>query len=276
MTFITRAQWGARPPTSNGNTIGLHPLGVAVHYSAANLGSSPDALCDDKVRGIQNYHIDHNGWADIAYSFLVCPHGNVFEGRGTGRGSAANGTTQANLDYYAVCALGGPKDTPSMLMLASIGDAIGLCRKAGAGAKVIGHRDLFPTACPGIALYAYVKAGRWAKLIVSVKAAVVRVVTPSRSDIRPPIAKPTRVLLAVDGNFGITTRKRLQQWASVIPDGILGFNSWRHIQIRVGTTPTGSPDHNTWVHLQRLIGATQDGDFGPLSIAALQRYLNSH
>jgi len=191
MTFISRAQWGARAPKSTGNAIGAHPLGVAVHYSEGNLGSSPDSLCDDKVRGIQRYHMDTKGWADIAYTFLVCPHGNIFEGRGTGKGSAANGTTRANLDYYAVCALGGPKDTPSVLMLAGIGDAIGLCRKAGAALKVIGHRDLFPTACPGTALYAYVTAGRWAKLAVKIKAVVIRVVTPSHTDTHPLIQQLT-------------------------------------------------------------------------------------
>jgi peptidoglycan hydrolase-like protein with peptidoglycan-binding domain len=277
MTFITRAQWGARPPKSNGNAIGAHPLGVAVHYSAANLGSSPDSLCDDKVRGIQNYHIDHNGWADIAYSFLVCPHGNVFEGRGTGKGSAANGTTQGNLDYYAVCALGGPKDTPSVLMLDSIGDAIGLCRNAGAAAKVIGHRDLFPTACPGTALYAYVRLGGWAKLVVKVKAAVVRVVAPSRSDTRPPIAKPARVRLAVDGDFGPLSKKRLQQWAGVAQDGDLGPISWKAIQRKVGGLAVdGAPGPLTWRRLQTVVGSPADGIPGPVTYRALQSYLNSH
>ena len=276
MTFITRAQWGARRPNSTGNAIGAHPLGVAVHYSEGNLGSSPDSLCDNKVRGIQNYHMDVKGWADGAYSFIVCPHGNIFEMRGTGKGSAANGTTAANRDYYAVCALGGPKDTPSVLMLAGIGDAIGLCRKAGAALKVIGHRDLFPTACPGTALYAFVKAGRWAKLVVKVKAAVVRVVTPSRSDTRPPIAKPARVLLAVDGAFGPATKRRLQQWAGVAQDGVLGPVTWRAIQRKVGSPADGIPGPNTWKALQRLVGSPADGVPGPDTYRHLQQYLNSH
>lgn len=190
MTFITRAQWGARAPKSTGNAISAHPLGVAVHYSAANLGTYPDSTCDDKVRGIQDYHMDHNDWADGAYSYVVCPHGNIYEMRGTGKGSAANGTTKANLERYAVCALGGPKDTPSVLMLDGIGTAIGMCRKAGAGSSVVGHRDLISTACPGNALYAYVTSGRWTKLVVKVKAAVVRVVTSSHRDTRPPITDP--------------------------------------------------------------------------------------
>ena len=276
MTFITRAQWGARPPKSNGNAIGAHPLGVAVHYSAANLGSSPDSLCDDKVRGIQNYHIDHNGWADIAYSFLVCPHGNVFEGRGTGKGSAANGTTQGNLDYYAVCALGGPKDTPSVLMLDSIGDAIGLCRNAGAAAKVIGHRDLFPTACPGTALYAFVTAGRWAKLVVKIKAAVVT----ATKKIVAKVAKPTRNIpqtvaiqrachVAADGKWGNGTQaaatavirrntaniRALQGWVGTKVDGVWGPQS-----------------QAAWVatikRIQTAIGVKPDGAWGPISSRA--------
>jgi len=278
MSFITRAQWGARPPKSNGNTISAHPLGVAVHYSAANLGSSPDSLCDDKVRGIQNYHIDHNGWADIAYSFLVCPHGNVFEGRGTGKGSAANGTTVGNLNWYAVCALGGPADTPSVLMLAGIGTAIGLCRQAGANSRVIGHRDLFATACPGVALYAYVTAGRWAKLVVTIKAVVIRVVTPSRSDTRPPIttrnipmtvAVQRAVHVAADGKWGNGTQaaatavirrntaniRALQGWVGTKVDGVWGPQS-----------------QAAWVatvkRIQSAIGVKPDGAWGPISSRA--------
>lgn len=239
MRIVTRAQWGARPPRSTGNAIGVHPFGVAVHYSEGNLGSSPDSECDDRVRGIQRYHMDVKGWADIAYSFLVCPHGNIFEGRGTGKGSAANGTTKANLDYYAVCALGGPKDTPSVLMLAGIGTAIGLCRKAGAGSKVLGHRDLIPTACPGTALYAYVKAGRWTKLAVSVKAAVIRVLAH-------PTARPPA--LTVRGPFPL-------------PAGA-GFT--------IGSQGWGVNE------IQSLVGATVDGDYGPNTAAHVRSWTTLH
>lgn len=278
MTYISRAQWGARSPKSTGNAIGAHPLGVAVHYSEGNLGSSPDALCDDKVRGIQGYHMDTKGWADIAYSFLVCPHGNVFEGRGTGRGSAANGTTQGNLDYYAVCALGGPADTPSVPMLASIGDAIGLCRKAGAGAKVIGHRDLFPTACPGTALYAFVRAGRWTTLPTPPKPPTPP--TPPKPAPPKPAPQPTRNIpqtiaiqrachVAADGKWGpgtqtaatavirrtLTNVRALQGWVGTVVDGTWG--------------PKSETARVTAVKaIQRAIDVTDDGDWGPISSRA--------
>ena len=274
MTFISRAQWGARAPKSTGNAIGAHPLGVAVHYSEGNLGGSPDSLCDDKVRGIQRYHMDAKGWADIAYSFLVCPHGNIFEGRGTGRGSAANGTTVANLNWYAVCALGGPKDTPTALMLASIGTAIGLCRKAGAGSRVIGHRDLIPTACPGTALYAYVTAGRWNGVLTAVKVAVTAVKAVVKSVVRVVTRAPAK--LVVDGDFGPATKRRLQQWAGVTQDGVLGPISWRAIQRKVGSPADGIPGPNTWKAIQRMVSVVRDGVPGPNTYRHLQIYLNSH
>jgi len=276
MTFITRAGWGARPPKSNGNAIGPRPLGVAVHYSEGNLGSSPDSLCDDKVRGIQRYHMDTKGWADIAYSFLVCPHGNIFEGRGTGRGSAANGTTAANLDYYAVCALGGPKDTPSVLMLAGIGVAIGLCRNAGAALKVLGHRDLFPTACPGTALYAYVRAGRWAKLAVKIKVAVftavkkivAKVTNPGRN-IAMTLAIQRACHVTADGKWGPGT----QTAASAVIRRTL--TNVPYLQARVGTKVDGKwgpASQAAWLlavkAIQRAIGVTADGAWGPISARA--------
>ena len=267
MAFITRAAWGARPPRSLGNAIGPHPLGVVVHYSAANLGSFPDSECDDKIRGIQAYHQDTKGWADIAYTSIVCPHGDEYEGRGTGKGSAANGTTRANLDYYAVCALGGPEDTPSVLMLDGIGTAITRCRKAGAGNAVLGHRDLIATGCPGSALYAYVKAARWAKLVVAVKAAVVRVLArPSRATVRPP----TRFPLPAGHWFGVRSpNARNHSGASTADQPAI-----RTIQRKVGVTPDGDYGPNTKAHVirwQRSHRLTADGAVGPQTWTALNR-----
>lgn len=271
MTFISRTKWGARAPASNGNTIGVIPLGVAVHYSEGNLGSSPDSECDDRVRGIQNYHMDTKGWADIAYSFLVCPHGNVFEGRGTGKGSAANGSTWANRDYYAVCALGGTKDIPTAELLEAIGQAIGLCRKAGAGARVIGHRDLSPTACPGGALYGFVQAGHWTG-VGPWPPVVVQPPKGTPAPVVPP--KPKRVQLDVDGDFGPATKRRLQQWAGVATDGVLGPISWKAIQRKLGVGVDGTPGPITWKAIQRRVGAKADGLPGPLTYSGLQIYLN--
>lgn len=267
MTLVTRAQWSAKPANGSMNAISAHPKGVAVHYEAVNVGNATHGTCEQNVRNIQADHMRatarHDAWSDIAYNYLACQHGYLFVGRGTGKGSAANGTTVANQNYYAVCGLIGPKDVPTPQLVTAIGDGINLCRAAGAGNTVVGHRDLIATACPGAALYKMVQGKRWSGFVTPPHTAPV-VVTGAR----------VPVLLAVDGVFGVTTRKRFQQWAHVTADGILGYNTWHHVQVLVHVTPTGTPDHNTWVHLQRLVGAKQDGDFGPMSVTALQRYLN--
>lgn len=271
MQLITRDQWGARATRGSSNLIAPHPLGVAVHYSETNVGAAAHDTCAALVREIQDFHMDSRGWADIAYNFLVCQHGFVFEGRGTTRGSAANGTTHANYDYFAVCGLIGTTDTPAPELLAAIGDGIGLCRTAGAGDQVVGHRDLYATACPGAALYALVLAGHWNGTPPQAPAPVAY--NPGHTPAPAPVAP---VQLVVDGIFGPATKRRLQQWAHVAQDGILGPITWAAVQRLVGTTPDGLPGPITWRAIQRLTGAAQDGIPGPDTYRHLQAYLNTH
>jgi len=277
MTLVTRAQWGARPPAGSINTISAHPLGVAVHYEGVNVGTTTHDTCAQRVRNIQADHMRatarHDAWSDIAYSFLACQHGYLFAGRGTGKGSAANGTTTGNQNYYAVCGLIGPTDTPTQWLITAIGDGINLCRAAGAGDVVVGHLDLFATACPGAALYTLVRAGHWNGFV-----------TPAPTPVKPapvPVVGPkpvTRVLLVVDGVFGVLSRKRFQQWAGLLAqDGVLGPLSWRAIQRKVGGLGIdGLPGPITWKAIQRKVGSPADGLPGPDTYRHLQAWLNSH
>lgn len=123
------------------------------------MGACSHSECAGIVRGIQAYHMDQQGWSDIAYSIVVCTHGDEFEGRGEGKGSAANGTAEANEDYYAICALVGEGDAQPAAMVDGLRDAAARCRSWGAGWASTGHRDHFNTACPGDELYALVEAG---------------------------------------------------------------------------------------------------------------------
>lgn len=91
---------------------------------------------------------------------------------------------------------------------------------------------------------------------------------------RPP--PPMSTKLVVDGVFGLSTRRRLQQWAGVTQDGDLGPQSWRAIQRKVGAVVDGVAGPNTWRRLQAKVGAPQDGTPGPITYRAIQRYLNSH
>lgn len=164
MKLVTRAQWGARAyRTPSGATpYGRARKGVKVHYLGAPYTDRPHDKCAAYVRSLQNSHMDGNGWSDIGYSFVVCTHGYVHEGRGLKRRNSANGNTSLNDENYAVCALVGSSGLtqPTGPQLNGIRDAIEYCREKGpAGDWIGGHRDGYATTCPGAALYAWVQKG---------------------------------------------------------------------------------------------------------------------
>lgn len=159
-TFLTRAQWGARPAVGTGNALNATPDGAVIHWEGPKMGSRPHSECGAIVRGIQAFHMGpQRGWADIAYNLLVCEHGVIFEGRGRGKGSAANGTTDSNRRFYAICALVGQGDPQPPALVQGIKDAVALTRSWGTKSAVLGHRDTNQTACPGDALYGMVRSG---------------------------------------------------------------------------------------------------------------------
>jgi hypothetical protein len=123
------------------------------------MGPFAHSKCADKVRVIQRFHIVTRGWADIAYNAVVCPHGSVFEGRGLHTTSAANGDTVPNDTHYAVCYLGGENDPFTDAGKQGFHDAVQWLRTEGdAGPEVNGHRDHKSTACPGDAIYAWLRS----------------------------------------------------------------------------------------------------------------------
>lgn len=89
-------------------------------------------------------------WEDIAYSFIVCPHGFVFEGRGWGVRSAANGTDYSNSHFHAVCYLGGVGDTYTDVAKTAMCEVIreGRRRYPG-GFGIRPHSTFKSTDCPG-------------------------------------------------------------------------------------------------------------------------------
>ena len=164
MELITRAQWGARAPKGRNVLPTKDLLGMAVHYSASEYDRAPEVgLCDDRVRAIQNYHMNTKKWQDIAYSFLVCHHGDIFEGRGWGIRTAANGTDWGNDHFLAVCFLGADsatRDDVTDTGRKAIHDVILECRRRVQSATAVySHSDIKATACPGNELRAWLRLG---------------------------------------------------------------------------------------------------------------------
>ncbi|MEU7032740.1 peptidoglycan recognition family protein [Streptomyces sp. NPDC046237] len=165
LKLVRRSEWGARDyrlpsgATLYGNE---RRRGVKIHYLGTPYSDRTHDRCAAYVRQLQAQHMDGNGWSDIGYSFVVCTHGYVYEGRGLRRRNSANGNTTLNDQDYAVCGLVGSSGltVPPPAQVNGLRDAVDYCRAQGpAGDWLGGHRDGFATSCPGDALYTWAHAG---------------------------------------------------------------------------------------------------------------------
>lgn len=77
---IPRSAWGARAARNSGSCPVAHnPNYITIHHT---VGPTVDSLSPEaRLRQIQNYHMDTNGWCDIGYHFLVSADGRVWQGR---------------------------------------------------------------------------------------------------------------------------------------------------------------------------------------------------
>ncbi|MFD5738704.1 peptidoglycan recognition protein [Streptomyces massasporeus] len=179
--MTSRSAWGADeslvkdPPTYTGNT-----KAVFVHHTAG----TNDYTCSQSasiVRGVFLYHVQSNGWNDIGYHFLVDKCGTVFEGRAGGvdkpvlgahtygfntatssvsvlgdySTAATNAAVRASVAKVAAWKLGLYGIDPTGTTVLTSGADNG---KYKLGQKVTfhrisGHRDGYPTECPGQHLY---------------------------------------------------------------------------------------------------------------------------
>ncbi|GAA1978476.1 peptidoglycan-binding protein [Kitasatospora viridis] len=163
MQLITRAQlgWPASAAADQPTT-----QGVKIHYEGTPVSTDllgDHSRCIQEWQSIRASHLANKteNWVDVAYNYASCQHGYVLEGRGIGKRTGANGNQQLNRDHYAVVALIGSEGLtqPTDALLGALRDAIELLQANGAGPEIKGHRDGYPTECPGDPLYSWVQAG---------------------------------------------------------------------------------------------------------------------
>ena len=150
MNVITRDMWGAKPNKTKFSKLG-EVKGLVVHWSAYPIAVGNQAEMD-QVKKIQALHQNDRGWNDIAYNFLVGDTGQIYEGRGWGNRSAAQGGNSReeinfnNKHYVAVCWLGGinPADKPSAKAVESV-----KWLYEQVGGELRPHSSFKQTACPG-------------------------------------------------------------------------------------------------------------------------------
>lgn len=177
-TILPAAAWSARAPKEHPLTTADLRLAIVHHSVSSNTYSA--AQVPALLRSVQAYHQDVQGWNDIAYNFAVDRFGRIWEGRAGGVTRAVlGGHSQGfNTGTVGVVVLGDFRSTtvPSAaveavaqviawkLALHRVDPASTVPVKSNgstryaAGAtvtlpRIIGHRDVQATDCPGAALY---------------------------------------------------------------------------------------------------------------------------
>lgn len=154
---ITREQWGANESwrANDPSYAADATVGVVHHTAGSNYYSDGKAV----VRGIYRYHTHANGWSDIGYNLLVDKWGNVYEGRAGGLERAVIGAHAAgyNTGSVGISVLGNlDVAQPSTAAVSAVARALAWKFQIHGidPNRIVGHRDVGQTACPGRYLYA--------------------------------------------------------------------------------------------------------------------------
>lgn len=89
---VSRAQWGARATGACGSS--HSPRYLTVHHTGTPNNDSISAPA--RMRQMQAYHIDNNGWCDFGYHYTVGIDGKVYQGRDPDRTGAHVGNHNTN------------------------------------------------------------------------------------------------------------------------------------------------------------------------------------
>jgi len=173
-----RSDWGARGPANQVNSASELKLAV-VHHSATGNDYS-QAEVPAVIRSIQAYHMDSNRWSDIGYNFIVDKFGGIWEGRDgslnrNSIGAHAEGFNTSSvgvvaLGQYSAASASGPQlnsiaeviswkfasagiDPNSRINFTSGGSSSIAAGQVVNLPRVVGHRDVGSTECPGSNLY---------------------------------------------------------------------------------------------------------------------------
>jgi hypothetical protein len=161
----TRAEWGARPPTSPAQIIAAPDHLVVHHMAFPNSTDYSLTHAFQLSRDCQDLHMDTNGWGDTGQQLTISRGGYVMEGRNRsleaiGKGANVMGAQTANNNSHT---LGIENEgtyisvlPPTALWNSLVKTLAWLCDDYGIDphASIVGHRDYVATQCPGDALYA--------------------------------------------------------------------------------------------------------------------------
>jgi peptidoglycan hydrolase-like protein with peptidoglycan-binding domain len=183
------------------------------------------------------------GWADIGYSFGVCPHGKVMEGRGVGHVQAAQ--PGGNATWYSVTFMSGPGEKPTAAQTGAFRALRSWLRVShGVRAAVTYHGKFTSTDCPGSILKRMVLNG---SLLAG---------DPST---KPPKPKPTGKAPAWPGVYLTQPPAKEQK----------GARTWQQQMAKRGWRISvdgvyGPESEKVCRSFQRQAGLLEDGIVGPI------------
>lgn len=146
--IIERSEWGARAARGQDYVAPSQRSEFIIHHSAGP--------ANQRVRSIQDFHLDGRGWSDIGYNLLVDDAGNAYEGRGWDvAGAHAVGH---NTSGIGVCYIG--QNAPTAEAKATIRALYNEAnRRTGRELDYKGHQDVNATSCPGSSLQSWINDG---------------------------------------------------------------------------------------------------------------------
>ncbi len=183
--IVTRAGWDADEEIVKGKPVYAKAVKLAVVHHTAGTNTYSRAQAPAIVRGIEEYHVQGNGWNDIGYNFLVDRFGDVYEGRAGGidRNVVGAHAEGFNTGTFGVALIGNfstatpPKAMQDALVkllawrldVAHVDPLSTVTYTSGGNAKfkagtvvtlraISGHRDTGPSECPGNGAYALLPA----------------------------------------------------------------------------------------------------------------------
>lgn len=166
MEILPRSAWGAAPPKSRSSLPPSSLRGVTVHWFGSPKAAASHTGCPALLRSVQRTHMGPGGLgvaeggSDIAYNHAVCPHGTLYELRGFGVKTGANGTTAGNSAHAAIVYMAGTGDPFTEPGMAGLNFLIDAWRKRGAGSEVVPHQRWTGSTCPGPDIIGWLLAGR--------------------------------------------------------------------------------------------------------------------
>ena len=182
ITIIARYVWAQKivfpawreaaekSPVPSNNTDWKPIAGVFIHYRGSSFfppNYENEDECKKDIADVwEDNHLGTKYEGDIAYNFMVCPHGNIYEARGYERGEAnfkgyVEGLYGRNANLYSICSLLNPGQIPSEAMVRAMRDLIRHLRTDAPPLlrtrhRVLPHSFEYETDCPGyLGMYSF-------------------------------------------------------------------------------------------------------------------------